>query len=456
MKRNGTRGRYRCPLPTVAIAGLAFLSLASCGSRTSPYVGEPRAAEPPRRVLVFVPGITGSKLRDAESGKVVWGRGGNLVGPRDGGYRLALPVAGNGGRELRPDGILRRIRLLFFKRSIYQPLIEFFTANGFQIGRLEAPQAGDDLYFYAYDWRQDNIASAQRLHAALEGVRRAHGETRLAIDLVCQSNGGYICRWLARYGGSSLEQALAGRAAPSTSVAVHNVVLVGTANAGSLRTLREMTRGRRYIPFFGKRFEPETFFTITAFFQDLPTYRRDLFVDLDGQAMDVAIFDPASWEAYGWSIFGPQAAKSLAKRRSGAAIFGDLMARRAHLEAMLGRAEALQSALVKDTPIHSSSRFHLIQNVSWPTPDRGVLVPARKGGWDLLFTGDKALRKRPQLLAAVSADGDGHAPLASQLHLAPSERQAMVGDIFPVVAAHFETILEPATHRRLIEILRSP
>lgn len=450
------RTHLRTPRTPVygACLALAVLVIAACGGRPAPFVG-PRT-DAPRRVLVFVPGITGSVLRDSDTGKVVWGRGRNLVCPRDGGYNLAMPIAGNAGRRLEVDGILRSLRLLFLHRPVYQPLVDLFEANGYQLGDLDAPRAEDDLYLFAYDWRQDNVASAQRLFESLEAVRRSRGDERLAIDLVCQSNGGYVCRWLSRFGGASLEAVEAGEAAPPPSLDVHQVVLVGTANGGSLRTLREMTRGRRYIPGLGKRFAPEAFFTIPAFFQDLPTYRRDLFVDLEGSDLELDVFDPASWEVFGWSIFSPRAKRSLGRRQPAPALFGDLAARRAHLASALDRARRLHTALAEDTALAASMRLHLIQNIAWPTPDRAVVLPAEGGGWELYFTGDESLAERQALLAAVTADGDGHAPVASQLHLTPSERRIMVGGIFPVEAEHFETILQPAAHRRMIEILARP
>lgn len=437
---------------------LAFLVLTSCGGRPAPFV-DPARVDIEKRVLVFVPGITGSVLRDPLSGKVAWGVGRNLVGPKDGGHRLALPIgtatAITPGVHLEADGILESIRLLGLKKQIYRPLIDLFTANGYTLGDLESPREDEDLFLFAYDWRQDNIASAQRLAAALEELRLKRGVERLAIDLVCQSNGGTVCRWLSRFGGADLETVEAGQARPPAGLDVHQVVLVGTANGGSLRTLREMTRGRRYVPWFGRRFEPETFFTLTALFQDLPSYRKDIFVDLEGRDLDIDIFDPAVWETYGWAIFSPRARRSL-RRRPNPPLFGDLPARRAHLGRMLDRSARLHAVLAADAPLAETTRFHLIQNTAWPTPDRGILERQVAGDWQLLVTGDKQLRPLPALQAAVTAMGDGHASVASQGHLAPSERTVLVGETFAVDAGHFETILQPEAHRRVIEILVTP
>ncbi len=438
------------------LIGITLLGTISCSGRATPQVGDSPEADAPKRVLVFVPGITGSVLRDRDQDRVAWGRGRNLVTPHDGGYGIALTIDGSPSRPLFADGILRKIRLLGLRKWVYQPLVDLFTSHGYHLGDLAAPTAQDDLFLYAYDWRQDNVVSARQLFDQLRAVREAHGEESLAVDLVCQSNGGAICRWLARFGSADLAQAEAGTAQPAPELTIHNVVLVGTANGGSLRTLREMTRGRRYVPFFGRRFEPEMFFTITAFFQDLPTYRTDLFVDAAGEPMAVDLFDPASWERYGWGIWSPRATRSLAKRKPPEARFGSPEQRSRHLATMLDRSQRLQAVLADGGPVAAESRYHLIQNVDWETPSQAVLSQEEDGTWHLGMTGDKEIRKQPALHAKITALGDGHATRTSQLHLGAAERAAMVGDVFAVDAGHFETILQPTAHSHLIGILRQP
>lgn len=443
------------------LLSLLVVSATGCGGRQPPVTGGGWHAGEARRVLVLVPGITGSVLRDTVSGKVAWGRGRNLIAPHDGAYRLALPIAepppGAAPRpQLVADGILRGMSLLGLHRAIYQPVIDLFTANGYRLGDLEAPRSDRDFFLFSFDWRQDNIRSAQQLFAALEGVRRARGGRRLDVDLVCQSNGGAVCRWLARYGDAGLEAAEAGTAGPPDSLVIHHVVLVGTSNGGSIRTLREMTRGRRYVSWVGRRFEPEVFFTVPAFFQDLPIYRPDFFVDSDGESMAVDVFDPENWLRYGWSIWSPRAKRSLQKRHPPARFFGNEKERRAHLERMLDRASRLEHRLAGSGPLAPETHYHLIQNVSWETPDRALIEPDPDGGWHLRFTGDKDLRARGALLAAITAKGDGHATRASQLYLSAAEHSAVVGEVFPVLAEHFKTILQPAAHEHLLEILSAP
>jgi len=226
------------------------------------------------------------------------------------------------------------------------------------------------------------------------------------------------------------------------------MILVGTSNGGSLRILRMLHRGRRYVA-LGRRFRPEVLFTFPALFQDLPSYLASYFVGPDGRELAVDLYDPAAWEAYGWSIFGTAARRRAARRPD---LFGGPDAWRAYLAAVLERTRLLHRLLAGDPPGFRPPRTYLIQNSSDPTPERAVLL--RDGAeWTLLFTGDHELARRPGLPELVTARGDGHATAASQAHLSPRETAAIAAPPVPVAGDHFELILNPESLRRLLEFL---
>ncbi len=78
---------------------LVAVSVAVCAPRPGPVIEELRDLDP-KMPVIFLPGITGSKLRHKETGKVIWGRVGNLfgegVGTRSGvffhGIRVLSPL----------------------------------------------------------------------------------------------------------------------------------------------------------------------------------------------------------------------------------------------------------------------------------------------------------------------------------------------------------------------------
>lgn len=434
----------------LAVAALALVALAGCAS-TIPQLD--RALWPdPRVPVVFVPGITGSELVELDDGESVWGTGKALFWPRDGGVDSARPIPPQTPPRLGAGRELRRIRLAGFDlKDVYQPVAELFARHGYQVGDLGAPRPGDSFFFFPYDWRQDDVAMAGELAAALDGLRRARGEERLRLSLVCQSNGATLCRYLAKYGGGSLEDAERGLAGPPADLEVERLVLVGTALGGSLRILRFLTGGRRYVPPTGRFMAPEVMSTFPALFQDLPSYRPRPFVDAEGRPLDADLFDVATWERYGLGLFDPEIAGRIA-RRDRPELFGDAAMRRAWVAAQLARASRLHRVLRADVPGLVPPRYYLIQNPYAPTPDRVALLP-EGDGWRLAFSDDEGLADRPRLAALLAAPGDGHATVESMLWMSPQEAAAMAAPPFWVTGGHFELLLSEAALTQTLRFL---
>ena len=404
--------------------------------------------------VVLVPGITGTRLLDPATGRLVWGDGLAVIRPHDGGYALAKPIregVQRRGGALEPAGVIDAVRLGPIKKEVYGPIVRLLERHGYRAGDLESPRPGDDLFLFGYDWRDENAVSAARLAEALERLRQARGEDRMPVDLVCQSNGAHVCRWFAKYGGGSLEEAEAGGAGPPDRLRVRKLILVSSSNGGSLRNLAMLNRGRRYVSLIGRRWTPEAISTIRAVFEDLPVYSTNLFVDERGAALAVDLFEPETWRRYGWSFFSPRVARRI-DRRGRDDLFGDGEARAAYLGRSLDRARRFHEQLRRNVDGFAGVRYYMIQNVSADTPARAVL--GRRGDrWRLRFSEDRWLRGRPALHGRLVAPGDGHATVDSQLWLAPQERAALGGKIAAVEGDHFELILAPAAQQRLLAYL---
>lgn len=430
-----------------------------CAGRSEPPVLRSLEAASERVPVILVPGITGSKLRSRASGELIWGDGRQLVSPKDGGYTLVRPLADpvdGPSSDAEAFGLLDRIRLFgLASKQVYAPVVETLEANGWCRGNPSAPTPDADLYLFAYDWRADNIHAAGQLRALLESIaetRRGAERGPTEFDLVCQSNGAHICRYLAKYGAVTLEQAEAGQVPPPGGVHIRKLILVGTSNGGGMRILREVDRGRRYVPLVGRYMQPEVLFSFPAIFQDLPFYEPKPFVDEEGRRLEHDLYDPELWQRHGWSVFAPEARERMAKRPD---LFGNEALRVDYLEQVLDRARRLHTLLATDGPWESKEadpdlpRYYLLQNGYYPTPHLAVL---REDG-SLLFTGDDELKGRPYLSALVSSPGDGHATLESQLALSPAERRALAADPFLVSGGHFELFLDPGALRRMLDFL---
>jgi hypothetical protein len=422
----------------IAVVLSLALLLGACGAHRP----LPRLLPPGDRVpVVLVPGITGSFLADAATGEIRWGRGRDLLGPHDGGNLLARPLAEEGPSNLRAAGVMEKMRLFqVIEKPIYGPVAELLAENGYSRSG-EGGAGGQNVYLFGYDWRQDNLESAQRLAALLEEVA-AHG--RREVDLICQSNGAHLCRWVLKYGGLSLEEAEAGATA-SSGFTIRRLILVGTSNGGSLRILRELHRGRSYVPVIGRYIQPEVLFTMPSLYQDLPAYNPRPFLDDKGRALALELYDAEVWRRHGLSIFGVES-RARADRRP--EIFGDEAARFAFLERTLDRAKRFHQQLGRDLPV-GATRFYSIQNTYEPTPHAVVL---RNG--ELHFTGDAELYRNDYLKALAAAPGDGHATVESQQFLSRSEKAAFAAPPYFVSGPHFELILDPGALHRLLDFLR--
>jgi hypothetical protein len=432
---------------------LAAFTLLSC-TGTPPPVLDPGLGGELDIPVILVPGSTGVELRDPATGKFVWGKGSNLIRPHDGGYAVALPIDPGAAATpgLEAGAVMEEIRLAgLFRKPVYGPIVDLLAAYGYQRGDLADPRPADTFFLFAYDWRQDNVVSAALLLELLETLREVRGTPRLSVALICQSNGAHICRYLAKYGGASLVEAEAGRSERPTSIDVDKLILVGSSNGGSLRILRELDRGRSYVSLVGRKWQPETLFTFRSLFQDLPSYRTDLFLDEQGEVMAVDLYDGAAWQTFGWSVFAKSTARRLTDR-SRADLFGNENDRLGYLQQTLDAARRFQQVLATDSRGFGKPDYHLIQNRDIETPERAVLVE-KKGEWKTLFTGDPWLEKRPHLKKLATTPGDGHAGIESQLYLSPQERERMVGEPYQVEGGHFDLILNPATLEHLLEIL---
>lgn len=458
------RRRLRTPATQNAAASRARRALAACGLLA--LLGA--AALGGRQIVVLVPGVTGTMLRDpARSHRVVWGTGLRLLVPRDRGWELVLPIPqARGGEEggdlesehpqgrYQPAGALRTVRLLCFRKQIYRPFAVRLEELGYREGSLERPGEEADFFFFDYDWRRDNLAAVAALDGQLERLAGARAPRPVEVALVCQSNAGRICRYLAKYGSLSLDQAERGVPRPEPAYHLDKVILVGTSNAGSLRILEQLDRGRRYIPWIGRRIAPETLFSLRPLFEDLPVGRHDLFFDQEGKTLRVDLLDPDVWVRHGWAIFDPAIERRLSTARA-LELFGSREDRIRYLSAALERSTRLHALLARDVAEHSTTRYYLIENTTRPTQTRALIVDHEKGVGRprTYYSTDRRLRESSTLSALASTPGDGHATAESQRALSPEEWRALARPPQQVDGDHFTMLILPAGLQAIAEFL---
>jgi hypothetical protein len=453
---NRKRGRIsRRPLRGIALVLLSLLlvsSLPGCSTVRAPVLTDLQNVSA-REIVILVPGMTGTQLRERDSGHVVWGDSHSLLAPKDGGRAMALSIDDPQGSaaRLEPFSPVYKLSMLGITREIYGPLARLFDANGYRTGALNAPDAGGNFFFFNYDWRLSAAHAARSLTVRLEALQRAGDGGPLRVTLICQSSAALIGRYLVKYGAVSLEQAESGEVATPGNVTVSKLIMVGASNGGALRVLRQMNEGRSYVRLFGRRMQPETLFTMPSLYEGLPVYEQQLFYDSEGRLLDVDLFDAASWEQYAWSIFAPKTRQRIA-RPEWTELIGDDTARRDYLQSMLDRARRLHALLSADPPDFEPPRYYSFQNNSSDTGERALLVE-RKGGWETLFLDHRTVQRVSELLELAAAPGDTHATVRSQEWLSPKERSALAHPAVYTAGGHFDVILDPGLQEQLLKFL---
>jgi pimeloyl-ACP methyl ester carboxylesterase len=267
-----------------------------------------------KRPIIIIPGILGSELVNAQTGEVAWP---SLFRSSDDG--LALPVSpdlASNRDKLEPRKIIDIARLsqarLGPEMYIYRDLLDAISKyGGYREGDWSNPGPDGDhdtFYVYPYDWRRDNVETARDFVRRVLDLKRKLNRPDLRFNIVAHSMGGLVARYAARYGDADLP--LDGTPpVPNWNGAAHinKIIMFGTPNEGSFDAFATIVEGysvteglRRRIPLLNK-LSREDIFTSPAIFQLLPHAPVAHFLDENLQPLNVDLYDPATWQRYGWS-----------------------------------------------------------------------------------------------------------------------------------------------------------
>ena len=204
--------------------------------------------------------------------------------------------------ELAVDGITEKIAGQDYYGRIREVLE---TVGGYrrQVAGRPPVSEGPHYYFFEYDWRQDNVVSAGRLHRYLDQIRADRGEPDLKFDIVAHSMGGLITRYFARYGSVDVLDDNDFPVTGTGSGYLRRIVLLGTPNLGSITSLYNMITGMR-IGF--DRMPPEVLATFPSAYQLLPHPLNRWIYSHAGSPLDRDLFDVQIWRRFGFSVFHPE------------------------------------------------------------------------------------------------------------------------------------------------------
>ncbi len=420
--------------PARAAAALLLLALAAACSELRPDLLRvyPDAADRPRRPVIIIPGVFGSRLKDQRTGEVVWGRFTNLLTSRfklilnparvEAADLLDLPIDSARLEENRDNLVAYDLFDAVAGREFYRRIVRTLTGvAGYRLGDVAAPRAGEDCFAFYYDWRRDIVENARLLGEAIARVRAVAGGPDTRVDLIAHSQGGLIARYYIKYGARDVLDAE--DAGPDYAGAgdVHTLVMIGVPNAGTLDTLQSHNEGIR----IGRRLPPEAIFTMPASYQLLPHAHVRPFLDASGAPLAVDLYRPEVWEEHGWSAFGPRNLERLREevdrqfgRLEGKRRYEERLASmRAFLGSALERARRLHVALDRPGEAPDTVRYFAFGGDCNPSPARAVILQEEDGARRTITRPDELPRRldTPEIRRLMSEPGDGSVTRASLL-----------------------------------------
>lgn len=421
---------------TSLTSALIVLSLAAAASAQA-------KGKPP---VVIIPGVTGSELVNSVTGRTVW-----FSIRRDKDDDLRLPI--NSTRfasnkdSLRAGDIIREVELPVLPDvEVYKTLIEALEERGYTEATWDKPKAEDAFYVLAYDWRRDNVETAQMLIERMAAAKRALKRPDLKFDILAHSMGGLISRYAAMYGSADLP---ASNPRPTWAGAAHisKLMMFGTPNEGSMSSLDALLNG---YPVIADRKLPlvddlraEDVMSSPASFQLLPPQRSVRFLDEELKSMKVDLYDVDTWLKYGWGAIAdpkflaklkdaeklalenkeikpdpPKADASVDDRKLYETTYAQAVA---YLKAALDRAARFQAALSAQSGATPIKIFGYGGNCT-DTLDAAILVhDAKKERWQTIFeakeykTASGRTVKKDEVKGAIFTIGDGRVTQRSLL-----------------------------------------
>ena len=196
-----------------------------------------------KRPVIIIPGISGSELVNPSTGRSSWF---SIRRDKDDDLRLPMTSTNMAANRdsLKVKDIIRKVELPVLPDvEVYQTLIDALKARGYTEANWSKPQAADVFYVFPYDWRRDNVESAQLLIQKMTAAKRDLKRPDLKFDILAHSMGGLIARYAAMFGDADLSRR--GSPVPTWAGAAHinKLMMFGTPNEGSFSSLDVLLNG---------------------------------------------------------------------------------------------------------------------------------------------------------------------------------------------------------------------
>jgi pimeloyl-ACP methyl ester carboxylesterase len=263
--------------------------------------------------VILIHGIMGSKLRDKSNLKELWfGSLKDLLFSNysDIGLKIDPQTLDPIPSELEPYKIADKAAGTDYYQAVIHTLENFGNYKLTNVDE-EISDFQRRLYIFKYDWRQDNVKSAQNLYKFIEKIKAKHNNSNLKVDIVAHSMGGLVSRYYLRYGDVDVLNDNEFPVNLKGAKNVRNVILLGTPNLGSVGAVESFISGLK----IGLRKIPtEVLVTMPSVYQLFPHSISDWLINIDGEPLDRDVFDSDIWESFQWSIYNPKVQERILKK----------------------------------------------------------------------------------------------------------------------------------------------
>ena len=307
--------------PILLLAAIVALFAGGCRHVLQPdlerlYGGSTAAADQPP--VILIPGLLGTRIVDRKNSDEIWI--GSVFKLLFSDYReLTLPIDPVTLEPATGDTMAGSITDRAAGRDFYGSIIRTLEATaGYRRAEpgTRPADGGPFYYIFSYDWRQDNVASARRLHAMIEQIRADHDDPDLEVDVIAHSMGGLITRYYLRYGTRDVLDDNDFPVNLEGAQRIRRVILLGTPNLGSVNSLHAFIRG---YAIGLTRIPTEVVATFPSVYQLFPHPINDWIVTAEGKRLDRDVFSTRLWRRFQWSIFAPEVRSRIRERAGGGA-----------------------------------------------------------------------------------------------------------------------------------------
>lgn len=257
--------------------------------------------------VVFIHGVLGSKLRDEDGDEDLW------LGSLD---RILLSEYSELAYEIDAEELEPKTSSVqaytvaddAVGKDFYGKIIRTLSdAGGYkkaEVGQAVNP-GQKNFYVFFYDWRQDNVKTAAQLTRFIDQIRIDYKQPDLKVDIVAHSMGGLITRYYIRYGAQDVvnDNDFDKKVTMYGGERVRRVVLLGTPNLGSTKTLNRFING---VKIGLKSIGTETLATMPSLYQLFPHPLTNWLITNEGKALKRDLYDVEIWRRFQWSIFDPK------------------------------------------------------------------------------------------------------------------------------------------------------